>query len=84
VETWILYVYQGFDGLVRFIGYTAAPWLLLLILLIAGLMAWRQMVLARRALDLHHGRHLANITRFRGELARRQALENRPRLEHWL
>jgi hypothetical protein len=84
VETWILYIYQSVDGLVRFLGYTAAPWLLLLILLIAGLMAWRQMILARRALDRQYGRHLANITRFRGELAHRQALENRPRLEHWL
>ena len=83
MEAGILYIYQSLEGFVRFLGYEAAPWLLLLILLIAGLLALREIFLARKALDVRDDRHLVNMMRFRGELAKRQALESRPQIEYW-
>jgi hypothetical protein len=83
VEAWISYIYQSLEALTLGLRQDAAPWLLLLILLIAGLLALREIVLARKAISVRDDRHLVNMTRFRGELAKRQALESRPQIGYW-
>ena len=64
------------------LGQNAAPWMLLLILLIAGLLALREIFLARRALAVRHQRHMSNMTRLRGELAKRERFANRPQIAY--
>lgn len=82
MEAGILYIYQSLEGGVLGFGQNAAPWLLLLILLIAGLLALREIFLARRALAVRHRRHGTNMTRFRGELAKRERFASRPQIEY--
>lgn len=83
MEAWISYIYQSLEALALGLREDAAPWLLLLILLIAGLLALREIVMARKAIGVRDDRHLVNMTRFRGELAKRQALESRPQIGYW-
>lgn len=82
MEAWILYIYQSLEGATEGLGQSAAPWLLLLTLLIAGLLALREIFLARRACGMRDERHLMNMTRFRGALAKRERFESRPQIEY--
>ena len=83
MEAWILYIYQSLEGIAGGLGQDAAPWLLLLILLIAGLLTLREVFLARRALGVRDERHVMNLMRFRGALAKRERLGSRPQIEYW-
>ena len=83
MEAGFSFIYQSLEWFAQEGGREVAPWLLLLTFLIAALLASREIVLTRRARDTRHDRHLVNLVRFRGELAKRQALENRPQIEYW-
>lgn len=82
MEAWILYIYQSLEGIAGGPGQEAAPWLLLLILLIAGLLALREIFLVRRTVGMRDERHMMNMTRLRGELAKRERFASRPQIEY--
>ena len=80
MDGWAAHIDSGLAALARFAGSEAMPWLLLLALLLARPPGLREILRARQAVRARHQRHLSNLTRFCGELAKRQAREGQPRI----
>ena len=84
METWSGDIDQILAGLAAALASEPAPWVLLLVMLMARPPLLRELILARRIGHAQRYRHLLNLTRFRAELAKRQdaasGQRNGPRL----